>query len=81
MDLANITFVGLITLGVVNVITFFYPTLDSKVKFGLAVLTAFLLTFVPAELGNIILDKAKIAIEIAFASSGGYKLATKMGKG
>lgn len=79
MDLTSVTFIGLMTLGVVNVVTFFKPTLDSKIKFAISVIVAFSLTFVPPELGNIILDKAKVALEIAFASSGTYKLAQKIG--
>lgn len=79
MDLTSLTFVGLVTIGVVNVISFFKPELDSKVKFAISVVTAFIVTFIPAELGNIILEKAKIAIEVAFAASGGYKLFTKAG--
>jgi hypothetical protein len=79
MDLGSLTFVGLITLGVVNVVTMFYPNLDSRVKFGISLVTAFVLTFVPAEFGNIILEKLKLAIGIAFATSGGYKLSQKIG--
>jgi hypothetical protein len=79
MDLSSATFIGLMTLGIVNVVTFFKPDLDSKVKFALSVVAAFALTFVPAELGSVILEKAKVALEIAFAASGTYKLATKIG--
>lgn len=79
MDIASATFIGLVTLGTVNVITFFYPNLDSKVKFGLSVITAFILTFVPASVGVLVLDKAKLAIETALAVSGSYKLAMKVG--
>lgn len=79
MDLTNITFIGLAVLGFVNVVGFFLPDMDSKVKFGISVVFAFALTFVPPELGNIILDKAKIAIETALAVSGTYKLAQKVG--
>ena len=79
MDLTNITFVGLVTVGAVNVISFFKPKLDSKVKFGISVGVAFALGFVPVEMGSIILDKAKIAIEVALAASGAYKVASKAG--
>lgn len=79
MDLTNATFAGLITLGVVNVLSFYKPDMDSKLKFTIAVLTAFVLSFVPPTIGNVILDKAKLAIEIAFASSGAYKIAQKAG--
>ena len=79
MDLANSTFIGLATLGTVNVVTFFYPNLDSKLKFGLSIVAAFVLTFVPAGVGGLVLDKVKLAIETALAVSGSYKLAMKVG--
>lgn len=79
MDLTNITFVGLATLGVVNAITLFKSDLDSKYKFLISVVVAFGLAFVPAELGNQLLDKMKVAVEVAFAASGAYKLAQKAG--
>lgn len=78
-DLTNVTFIGLITLGAVNVITFFRPDLDSRVKFALSVVIAFGLTFVPADTGSMILEKLKLALEIGFGMSGVYKLATRAG--
>lgn len=74
MDFANLTFVGLMTIGFVNVLSWFYPTLDSKYKFTAAVAVAFVLSFVPADLGNVIFTHAKTALEVAAASSGVYKL-------
>lgn len=79
MDFMSMTFVGLVTIGVVNVVGFFKPDLKPEIKFAVALLVAFVLTFVPQDLGNIILEKLKLAIEVAFASSGIYKLATKAG--
>lgn len=79
MDLTNATFIGLATLGIVNVVTFFKPDLDSRVKFALSVAAAFALTFIPAETGSIILEKMKLALTTAFAMSGVYKLATRAG--
>jgi hypothetical protein len=79
MDFQSLTFVGLMTLGIVNVVTFWKPDMDSKLKFALSIASAFALTFVPAELGNVILEKAKLALEVAFAVSGGYKIATRIG--
>lgn len=74
VNFADITFLGLIGIGAVNVITMIRPTLDSKLKFVLSALIVFIATFIPVELGNVILEKAKLAIEVAFASSGTYKL-------
>ena len=79
MDLANMTFVGLMTLGFVNVLTFYLPNMDSKVKFSVSVLFAFGLGFVPVEIGSVILEKAKSAIEVALMASGAYKVAQKAG--
>ncbi len=79
MDYAELGFIGLSTLGAVNVMTFFKPDMDSRSKFGLSVIFAFVFAFVPVELGNMIFEKAKVAIETAFAVSGGYKLVQKMG--
>jgi hypothetical protein len=78
-NLMDLTFVGLMTVGFVNVISFFKPELDSKVKFGLSVIFAFALTFVPADMGAIILDKAKEALQAALAVSGAYKFSQKIG--
>jgi hypothetical protein len=75
MDIQNVGFIGLMTLGAVNVVTFFKSNMDSRVKFALSVVFAFVLTFVPKEIGTVILDKAKQAIEIALFVSGGYKMA------
>lgn len=79
MDLAGTTFIGLITIGLVNVLSFFFPKMDSKVKFGVSVVFAFALTFVPADIGSVILDKLKIALEVSFSASGVYKIAQKIG--
>jgi hypothetical protein len=79
MDLVNLTFLGLIGLGTVNVIGFFKPDMDSRLKFALSFAVIFTATFVPVELGSIILDKAKLAISVALTFSGIYKLATKAG--
>lgn len=78
MDIQNITLVGLSAIGAVNVLTMWKPDLDSKYKFIASLVVAFAITFVPVDLGNVILDHLKIAIEVALASSGTYKLATKI---
>lgn len=79
MDVFELSFIGLMTLGFVNVITFYKPSLDSKIKFALSVVFAFALTFVPAEIGVAILDKAKEALGVALMMSGVYKLGQKVG--
>lgn len=79
MDIQSLTLAGLVTLGVVNVLTMYAPQLGSKEKFIVSFIVAFGISFVPPAIGNIVLEKAKVAIEIAFASSGVYKLAQKAG--
>ena len=79
MDISTMTFAGLMTLGFVNVITFFEPDLDSKIKFFISFLFAFTVLFIPADLGVMLLNKMKEAIEIALTASGAYKVAMKAG--
>lgn len=79
MDIGYLTLAGLVAIGVVNVITMYKPDIDSRLKFGISAVAAFVVTFVPPELGNVILEKAREAILVAFAASGGYKIATKAG--
>lgn len=79
MDIQNLSLAGLVVIGVVNVLSMYAPNMDSRVKFFISFLVAFLISFVPAPIGNMLLEKAKEAITIAFASSGVYKLAQKAG--
>jgi hypothetical protein len=79
MDIFNMTLVGLVALGAVNVISFFKPDMDSRVKFAISVVVAFVVAFIPPDLGNIVLDKLRLALEAALAASGTYKLFTKAG--
>ena len=75
----NTTLAGLVAIGAVNVLTMWKPDMDSKVKFLISFIVAFLVLFVPPDLGNILLDKAKEAIIIALSASGVYKLTQKIG--
>lgn len=79
MDIANLTLTGLVALGAVNVIGFFKPDLDSRIKFTASFVVAFLVAFIPVELGSLLLQNAKLALEAAFAASGVYKLFAKAG--
>jgi len=79
MDVLSLALPGLVALGVVNVISFFKPDLDSKIKFAISFVVAFAVLFVPADLGFMLADKIKEALTIAFAASGVYKLFTKAG--
>lgn len=79
LDLSNITLAGLVAIGAVNVLSFWKPDLDSKVKFAVSLVVAFAVTFVPAELGNVLLDHLKTALTVAFAGSGAYRISQKIG--
>jgi hypothetical protein len=79
MDLTNVTLAGLAAIGVVNVLTMWKADIDSRIKFAVSFVVTFIVLFIPPELGNSLLEKAKVAVEVAFASSGAYKLAQKSG--
>lgn len=79
MDLQNLTFAGLAAVGVVNVLTFFRPELDSKVKFAVSLVAAFAFSFIPEALSNVLLERSMVALQIAFMASGTYKIAQKVG--
>jgi len=79
MDLTNATFIGLMTIGLVNILTMFQPDLDSRYKFGASIAFALALSFIPVSFANILLDHLKTALEVAAASSGAYKIAQKAG--
>lgn len=79
IDLANASFGLLMSIGFVNVLTFFKPDMNSQFKFFLTIIFAFALTYVPADLQSDLLNRAKVAIELALAGSGTYKVAQKIG--
>lgn len=75
----NISLAGLAVIGVVNLLTMYAPQMEAKTKILIAFMVAFTVSFVPADLGNIILNHLRTAIEVTFISSGVYKLAQKSG--
>ena len=79
MELSEITFLGLMSVGFVNVLGFLVPNLKSEIKFALSFIFAFALTFVPADMASHITQKAVQALEVALTASGAYKLAQKAG--
>lgn len=79
MDLTTITLTGLAGIGIVNVVSFFKPGLDSRIKFAISLVAVFAVTFIPVEVGNTILAHLKEAITVAFAASGLYKLSQNTG--
>lgn len=79
LDVQSLTLVGLAAIGSVNVLMMWKPDIDSKTKFLVSLVVAFAITFIPRDLGNVILEHLQTAIEVALAASGVYKLATKAG--
>lgn len=79
IDLANATLTLLFAVGAVNVITLFVPNLSSQTKYLISLVAAFVAFFIPADVGNLILNALKDAIVAATAASGVYKIAQKSG--
>ena len=79
MDITSLALPGLVALGVVNVLTFWKPDLDSKIKFAASFVVALAVLFIPADLGMVWADKIKEALTISLAASGVYKLSQKIG--
>lgn len=81
IDLLQLGTVGLLTLGAVKSLDIFAERFDfdftSELKWLSAVGFAFLFGFIPAELGNIFLDKAKDALQVAVGVTGVFKLIEK----
>ncbi len=74
MDITQLGFVAIATIGAVNVVLMFKSDLTTQQKFILSVAFAFIFSFVPAEFGNIFADKIKEAISVALVGTGSYKL-------
>lgn len=79
MDFGNLTLTALFAVGAANIVLLFKPNIDSRVKFGISFVAAFVAFFIPADLGGVILNAAKEAIAAAIIGSGIYKVATKAG--
>lgn len=79
MDLTNVTLVGLVAFGVVNVVSFYKPDMKPELKFGLSFIAALGVTFIPVDVANVIMTHIKEALAAALALSGVYKIATRVG--
>lgn len=80
MDLSSATLAGLAAIGIINVATMFFPNLNSEFKFTLSAFAAFIvIALIPQSLQSQLLEWIKQALIIAFAASGGYKIAQKAG--
>jgi len=72
LNFETIGFVALVSFGLVAIVNFKWK-LTSMQNFLLSVLFAFLLGFVPADLGSMIANRIKAAISIALSLTGAYK--------
>lgn len=79
MDFGSLTLTALFAVGAVNVVMFFWPTVDSRVKFAISFVAALIAFFIPADLGQVFLNAIKEAIAAAIIGSGIYKVASKAG--
>ena len=80
MDIQNLAFSGLVAYGLVNVLTWKFPTLDKGIKLTILIVVAFAISFVPVDLGNMLADKIKEAVSIALLMTGVGKIASKVGR-
>lgn len=79
MDYLSMGFIAIMAVGVVNIISFIAPNMDSKIKISIAFVVAFGLTFIPVDVQNVILEKIRIALSATTFGSGVYKLTQKAG--
>ena len=83
MDIQSMSFVALITFGAVSAVNY-WKKLDSQMNLMLSVVIAIALSFVPADLGNLIANKIKEAVAIAIGLNGLYQglggIAKKVGE-
>ena len=76
-SLFNLGYVAMITFGIVWAVGEVKP-LDSKKKFVLSVIVAVLVGFIPANLGNEILNRVKDGFGIATGLAGFYQMSAKI---
>lgn len=80
IDFQTASLALLMVIGGVNIINFFFPLTDSRIKFAVSLAIAFAVSFIPAEIGSILLEKLRDAIQIAVAASGLYKVSQVVGQ-
>ena len=72
VNLVQLGFVGLMSFGSVGALNFFKKGLTQGQNFGLFFVFAFVYGFVPADLGNVIFERAKEALAIATTGTAIY---------
>lgn len=84
MEILNFGLQGIIAYGVVGLVSLLLKKkdieLDPDIKLYLLVGIAFLVGFIPADLGNVIFNHIKEAVGIAFAISTFNTVANKVGR-
>lgn len=79
IDLGNATLAGLAIIGAVNAVVIFRPQTSSQAKFIISVVVALIVGFLPLAAQGYIMAHLIGALTAAFAASGGYKIAQKLG--
>ena len=70
---------GVVAFGAVGVISHFKKDLTTEMKLGLLFVTAFLVGFVPADLGDVLFNRVKEAVGIALGIHATWTVAKKVG--
>ncbi len=72
IDIASAGFVLLATFGAVSAVNF-WKKQTSQMNFILSVVFAIVFSFVPPDLGNVIVNKVRDAVAIALSLNGAYQ--------
>jgi hypothetical protein len=67
------SYIFALTFGAVSSINIFYKELDSKQNLALSFIFALIFAFIPADFGNIILNRVKDAVGVAVGLNGTYQ--------
>lgn len=79
IDLVSMGYVGAITFGLTWIVDLLIPqVLTSKQKFLLSVIIAIAVSFVPADMGNFIVNKLRDGLAVASAIAGVYQFSAKV---
>lgn len=73
IDINSIGFVALATFGAVSAVNILWKKLESKENLILSAVFAFAFAFVPADLGNEIVNRVRDAVAVALTLNGAYQ--------
>lgn len=77
--IAQLGFAGVVSYGAVGVIGMWRKDLTTQQKVLLLGAIAFIVSFIPADFGNIILNHLKVALAVAFGMTATSTVANKIG--